>query len=104
MGSTLLARTSGFPRPVDARTQILARRRAHRQRLRRQKSLLLMPASRRLRQLMGSEDRRRTLLIVFSACLFGCTAVPVVQYDSMAEAVRITKVYAESRNELHFEF
>src|SRR5437588_463698 len=54
MGSSLFARTSSFPRAVDARTQILASRRAHRQRLRRPQSLLLLPAGRRIRELKRS--------------------------------------------------
>src|SRR5262249_45583117 len=50
MGPPLLARTGSFSRPVDARPQILAGRRSHRQRLRRQESVLLLSPCRRVRK------------------------------------------------------
>src|SRR5216684_532562 len=49
MGPFLLARASRLPRAVDTRTQILAVSCENRQRLRRPKSFLLLPADRRFR-------------------------------------------------------
>ena len=59
MGPSLHARASSLSRTVDARTQILARGRPNRQRLWRQKSLLLLPAGRRISRLNNSLKCRR---------------------------------------------
>src|SRR5262245_35029879 len=60
MGSPLLPRTRRVPRAMDPRTQILALGCADRQRLRRSKSFLLLPADRRIRIVVSDAGRQES--------------------------------------------
>ena len=62
MGPSLLARTGGVSRAMDARTQILASCWPDRQRLRRPKSVLFLPAGGRVRGLRNRVPTRLVLM------------------------------------------